>query len=87
MDILRPQRSTFETYCKGHTETIQSVHEEYEKLAKLTEEAVTWHIILSTAESFTVFFNGRDMRLVVLQGFTGGVEYHPIQVMRQFGFQ
>ena len=26
------------------------------------------------------------MRLVVLPGFTGGVEYHPIWVMRQFGF-
>ena len=23
----------------------------------------------------------------MLLGFTGGVEYHPIQVMRQFGFQ
>ena len=27
------------------------------------------------------------MRLVVLPGFTRGVEYHPIRVMRQFSFQ
>ena len=27
------------------------------------------------------------MRLVVLPGFTGGVEYHPIWVMQQFGLQ
>lgn len=27
------------------------------------------------------------MRLVVLLGFTGGVEYHPFLVMRQFGFR
>ena len=27
------------------------------------------------------------MRLVVLPGFTEGVEYHPIWVIRQFGFQ
>ena len=27
------------------------------------------------------------MRLVVLPGFTGGVEYHPIRVMWQFDFQ
>ena len=27
------------------------------------------------------------MRLVVLSGFAVGVEYHPIRVMRQFGFQ
>ena len=39
------------------------------------------------AEPFTVFFSTRDMRLIVLLGFTAGVEYHPIRVMRQFGFQ
>ena len=39
------------------------------------------------AEPFTVIFSTRDVRLVVLPGFTEGVEYHPILVMRQFGFQ
>ena len=39
------------------------------------------------AEPFIVFFSTRDMRLVVLPGFTTGVEYHPIRVMRQFDFQ
>ena len=38
-------------------------------------------------EPFTVFFGTRDMRLVVLPRFTGGVEYHPIRVIRQFGLQ
>ena len=27
------------------------------------------------------------MRLVILPGFTEGVEYHPVQVMRQFGLR
>ena len=41
----------------------------------------------TAAEPFTVFFDARDTRLVVLPGFTGGVEYHPIRVMRQFGYR
>ena len=88
MDILRLQRHAFETYCNSsHAKTIKSVQEEYEKLLKLTDDAVTWRIIPLAAEPFTVFFSARDMRLEVLPGFTGGVEYHPIRVMRQFGFQ
>ena len=88
MDILRPQMSAFETYCgTGHAQAIKSVREEYQKLAKLTEDTVTWCIIPSAAEPFTVFFSARGMWLVVLPGFLGGVEYHPIWVMRQFGFQ
>ena len=88
MDILRPQRHAFETYCNsGHARTIRSVHEEYEKLSKLTDDAVTWRIIPTAVKPFTIFFSTCDMRLVVLPGFTRGVEYHPIQVMRQFGFQ
>ena len=43
---------------------------------------VTWHIIPSMAEYFTVFFSAHDRRLVVLPGFIGGIEYHPIWVMR-----
>ena len=87
MDILCPQAHAFETYCNsGHTETIKSVKEEYEKLSKLTDDAVTWRDIPSAVEPFTVFFGTRDMRLVVLPGFTAGVEYHPIRVMWQFGF-
>ena len=62
MDILRPQRHAFETYCNsGHTKTIKSIQEEYEKLSKLTDDAVTWHIIPSAVEPFTVFFGTRDM--------------------------
>ena len=83
MDILRPQAYAFETYCNsGHAKTIKSVQEEYEKLSKLMDDAVIWRIIPSAAEPFTVFFSTYDMRLVVLLGFTGGVEYHPIWVMR-----
>ena len=38
IDILRPQKQAFETYCSsGHAKTIKSVQEEYEKLSKLTE--------------------------------------------------
>ena len=59
-----------------------SVPEEYKKLFELTDDAVTWRIMPSTAKLFTVLFNARDMRLVVLPGFTRGMEYHPIQVMR-----
>ena len=88
MDLLRPQAHAFEAYCNsGHAKTIKSVKEEYEKLSELTDDVVTWRIIPSTVEPFTVFFNTRNMRLVVLPGFTAGVEYHPIRVMRQFGFR
>ena len=88
IDILRPQRQAFETYCSnGYAKTIKGVREEFEKLSKLTDDAVTWCIIPSTAELFTVFFSTRDMRLVVLPGFTEGVEYHSIRVMWQFDFQ
>ena len=39
MEILLPQRSAFETYfSSSHARAIQSVREEYEKLAKLTED-------------------------------------------------
>ena len=82
-----PQRHAIEAYCSsGHARTIKSVPEEYKKLSELMDDAVTWRIILSAVEPFTIFFGTRDMRLVVLPGFTGSVEYHPIQVMRQFGF-
>ena len=88
VDILRPQRHAFETYCSSsHAKTIKIVREEYERLEKLTDDTVTWRIILSAAEPFTIFFDAHDMRLVVLPGFTEGVEYHPIWVMLQFGFQ
>ena len=88
IDLLRPQVHAFEAYCSsGHAKAIKSVKEEYERLSGLTDDTVTWRIIPSAAEAFTVFFNTRDMRLVVLPGFTAGVEYHPIRVMRQFGFQ
>ena len=88
MDLLRPQRSAFESYYRsGHAQTIQSVHKEYETLLELMDDAVTWRIIPSVAESFTIFFSTCDMRLVVLPGFIRGVEYHPIWVIRQFGFQ
>ena len=77
MDLLHPQRSAFESYYRsGHALTIQSTHEEYEKLEKLTDDVVTWRIIPSAAEPFTIFFSTHDMRLVVLPGFTWGVEYH-----------
>ena len=86
IDILRPQRHAFETYySSSHARTIKSVQEEYQKLSKLMDDAITWRIIPSVAESFTVFIGTHDMQLVVLPRFTRGVEYHPIQVMRQFG--
>ena len=56
-------------------------------MSELTNDVVTWRIIPSATELFIVFFGARDMRLVMLPGFTEGVEYHPIRVMRQFGFQ
>ena len=88
MEILRLQSSAFEAYCRsGHARTIRSVCEEYEKLEKVTKDAVTWRIVPSSVEPFTVFLSTCDMRLVVLSGFTGNVEYHPIRVMRQFDFR
>ena len=85
---LCPQRPTFESYYRsGHAQTIGSVREEYENLWGLTEGAVIWRILPATAEPFIVFFNGSNTRLVVLLGFTGGVDFHPIQVLRQFGFR
>ena len=42
MDILCPQRHAIKTYRdSGHAKTIKSVPEEYEKLSKLTNDAVT----------------------------------------------
>ena len=88
MDLLRPQRHAIEIYCNsGHARTIKSVPEEYQMLSELMDDAMTWRIIPSAAEPFTVFFDARDTRLVVLPGFTGGEEYHPIWVMRQFGYR
>ena len=81
--MLRPRGHAIETYYNsGHARTIKSVPEEYKKLFELTDDTVTWRIIPSTAEPFTIFFDTRDAQLVVLPGFTGGVEYHPIRVMR-----
>ena len=87
MDLLRPQVHAFEAYCNsGRAKTVKSIKEEYERLSELTDDAVTWRIIPSVAEPFTVFFSTRDMRQIVLPGFTTGVEYHPKRVMHQFGF-
>ena len=81
--VLHPQRPAFESYCRfGHAQTIIGVREEYEKLERLTEGTVIWWILPTTAEPFIVFFNGGNKRLVVLLGFTRGVEYHPIRVLR-----
>ena len=61
MDLLRPQRHAIKTYCSsGHARTIKSVPEEYQKLSELTDDAVTWRIIPSVAEPFTIFFDARD---------------------------
>ena len=88
VNLLRPQVHAFEAFCSsGRVKTVKSVKEEYERLSALTDDAVTWRIIPSEAEPFTVFFSARDTRLIVLPGFTAGVEYHPIRVMRQFGFR
>ena len=88
LNLLRPRVHIIETYCNsGHASTIKKVPEEYKKLSELTDDTVTWRIIPSAAEPFTIFFNTRDVRLVVLPGFTGGIEYHPIRVMRQFKLQ
>ena len=88
MEILHPQSSAFETYYRsGHAQAIQGISEEYEKLERLTKDAVTWRLVPTVVEPFTVFFNARNMRLVILLGFTEGMEYHPIRVMRQFGLR
>ena len=79
---LRPQHPAFESYChSGHARTIGCVREEYEKLEGLIEDAVIWQILPAATELFTVFFNGKNTRLVVLLGFTRGVEFHPIWVL------
>ena len=87
VEILHPQRSAFDAYCRsGHSRIISCVHDVYNVLEGLTEVSVTWRIIPADAEPFAAFFNDSDMRLIVLLGLTGGVEYHPIRVMRQFGY-
>ena len=83
VEIMHPQRSTFDSYChSGHSRTIPCVRDVHCVLEALIEDLVTWRIIPAVAEPFTVFFNDSDMRLLVLPGFTRGVEYHPIRVMR-----
>ena len=80
---LRLQRHAFESYCRsGHARTIGSVWEVYEKLEGLTEDIVIWRILPTAAEPFTMFFNGNNTQLVVLLGFAGGVEFHPIRELR-----
>ena len=65
--ILHPQMTAFETYYSSdHAKTIKNVCEEYVRLERLTDDTVTWHIIPSAAEPFTIFFSARDKRLVVL---------------------
>ena len=86
--VLRPQRPAFESYCHfGHAWTIGGVRDEYKRLERLTEGTVFWRILPTAAEPFTIFFNEGNMQLVILLGFIGGVEYHPIWVLRQFGFR
>lgn len=87
VEILHPQHSTIDAYCSsGHSRTISSVHEMYDRLEGLIEDSVTWCIIPSDAKPFAIFFNDSDMQLIVLLGHTVGVEYHSIHVIRQFGF-
>ena len=87
VEILHPQRSAFNAYCRSsHSQTISCAHDVYNVLEGLTEDSVTWHIIPADVEPFVAFFNDSSMRLIVLPGLTGGVEYHPIRVMRQFGY-
>ena len=79
---IRPQRPVFEGYCRsGHARAIGRVREVYEKLEGLTGDTVVWRILLTVVDPFTVFFNGNNARLVILPGFTGGVEFHPIRVL------
>ena len=85
---IRPQRLVFEGYCRsGHARAIRSVREKYEKLEGQTGDTVVWRILPTVADLYTVFFNENNAQLVVLPGFTGGVEFHPIQVLRQFGLR
>ena len=85
---IRPQRPVFESYCHSrHAQAIGSVREEYEKLEGLTEDTVVWRILPTAADPFTVFFNGNNAWLVILLGFTGGIEFHPIRVLQQFGLR
>ena len=74
LDLLCLRGHIIETYCNsGHARTIRKVPEEYKKLSELTDDIITWRIIPSAAEPFTIFFNTRDAQLVVLLGFTRGV--------------
>ena len=83
---IRPQRLVYESYCHSrHAQAIGSVREEYEKLEGLIGDTVVWRILPSTVDPFTVFFTGNNAQLVVLSGFTRGIEFHPIWVLRQFG--
>ena len=85
---IHPQCPIFESYCRsGLARAIGSVREECEKLEGLTGDTVVWQILPTMADPFTVFFNGNNSRVVVLPGFTRGVEFHPIQVLRQFDFR
>ena len=87
VEVLNPQHSAFDAYCSsGHSRTIPNVCDMYERLEGLIVDIVTWRIIPSDVEPFTVFFNDSNMQLIVLPGFTGGVEYHLIRLMRQFGY-
>ena len=87
VEIPHPQCSAFDAYCyNGHSRTIFCVRDVYNVLEGLTEDSVTWRIIPADAEPFAAFFNDSDMRLIVLPELTEGVEYHPIRVMRQFGY-
>ena len=87
VEILHPQCPTFDAYCSnGHSHTIPSVRDMYDRLEGLTEDSVTWCIIPSDTVPYAVFFNDSNMWLIVLPGLTGGVEYHPIPVMQQFSY-
>ena len=60
MYILCPQRHAIEIYYdSGHAKTIKSVPEEYEKLSKLTDGAVTWRITPFAAEPFSLLWHPR----------------------------
>ena len=42
---------------------------------------------LLDCEVIAIHFNKSDIWLIILHRFTGGVEYHPIHVLRQFGLR
>jgi len=89
MKLVRPWSGIFEAYSRTHhASSLPGVPELCDRLKDLAEaeDTVTWCILASEPRTFTAFFNTTDIRLVVLPGFTGGVEYHPIRVLRQFGF-